>query len=769
MARTINSPGVQITEIDLSTNLQLSPGTSIFATGFAPQGPTDEVLNITSISELEQVYGTPTTPAERYFYHTCKEILNSPASLLTTRLPYGSGSGEGFTGTEYSALFFPVASSEEGFIVGTPTQLTVQEEDYNNLLQNNFNWGGFNNGTETLTTSSAFISSYENINYELSASFIDGLADIPGNVTPELFDVEDNLDGTVTIEFTVTTLEFTTVDIITPGSYDGSLLDAGIVFINTSQTTINQNYEGYYLAITDNTNFGPQDGYTSIRGMFAIGENDQLTPVPASQLAFLLSATQDFQGSNSISERIESIPTFDFNDDYYNDSVIVTLFKVRSSIYEPEKLTTSLVESFIGSFDPNKKIVAVGGGVQRTFYLPDIVNNLSNNLKVLINPNISTSVNWVDPNTENPGKNVRVNDGAKALYSAGTYAPTYIETPKYVGSILNKIDRALSLVDTPENVSIDVVVDGGLSTIYAITNGNGVYSDIEYVEPQQLTDMNSTVVNGWAAVFRKFDNFVKNTRKDCVFISDPLRHIFVNSENTKTISIKSNTFTQNIFNPLKLHYGVANSNYSVAYGNWVRVYDQFIDRQLWAPASGYVAAIYARTDSNAQPWIAPAGLNRGLLDNVIDLAFNPNQKQRDLLYTIGINPVVFFPSDGFVVFGQKTLQRKPSAFDRVNVRRLFLALEKVTQQSLKYFVFEPNTEFTRSRLVNTLTPLFENAKSTEGLYDYLIVCDERNNTSDVIDNNELLVDIYIKPTRAAEFILVNFIATRTGQSFEELI
>ena len=187
------------------------------------------------------------------------------------------------------------------------------------------------------------------------------------------------------------------------------------------------------------------------------------------------------------------------------------------------------------------------------------------------------------------------------------------------------------------------------------------------------------------------------------------------------------------------------------------------------PTSGYAAAAFVRTDTTAQPWIAPAGLTRGVINNIVDIAFNPNQKQRDFLYPISINPVVFFNTDGYVIFGQKTLQTKPSAFDRINVRRLFLALEKSVQRSLRYFVFEPNTEFTRTRLKNSITPIFELAKNTEGLYDYLIVCDERNNNPDTIDRNELNVDIYIKPVRAAEFILVNFIATRTGQNFQELI
>jgi phage tail sheath protein FI len=139
------------------------------------------------------------------------------------------------------------------------------------------------------------------------------------------------------------------------------------------------------------------------------------------------------------------------------------------------------------------------------------------------------------------------------------------------------------------------------------------------------------------------------------------------------------------------------------------------------------------------------------------------------LYKININPIAFFPNDGNVIFGQKTLYRKPSAFDRINVRRLFLTLEKSTQTLLKFFVFEPNTFTTRARVMGALTPIFEQARLNEGLYDYAIVCDERNNTPSTIDNNELRVSLYIQPVRTAEFILADFIATRTGVNFEELL
>jgi phage tail sheath protein FI len=184
--------------------------------------------------------------------------------------------------------------------------------------------------------------------------------------------------------------------------------------------------------------------------------------------------------------------------------------------------------------------------------------------------------------------------------------------------------------------------------------------------------------------------------------------------------------------------------------------------------SGFIAADIALSSATSYPWSAPAGFSRGVLTGITDIAINPTQKHRDLLYKININPVAYFPGDGYVIFGQKTLFNKPSAFDRINVRRLFLTLEKVVQRLLKYYVFEGNTYTTRIRLVNSLLPLFNQAKNSDGLYDFRIICDERNNTPDVIDDNAMKIAIYIQPVRTAEFILADFVATRSGSDFTEI-
>ena len=295
-----------------------------------------------------------------------------------------------------------------------------------------------------------------------------------------------------------------------------------------------------------------------------------------------------------------------------------------------------------------------------------------------------------------------------------------------------------------------------------------VYGAINALSASDLQTL-PEVVQNYLAVANEFINFAGNKRKDHIFIADAITNIFVQGQNVKTLDDPTKAFSTNLYWPLRNQFSSIDSSFVCTFANCGRTVDVVTNQQIWVPFSGFAAANFANTDSTFQPWYAPAGFTRGVVTGLNDLAFYPKQKQRDQLYKIGINPVAFFPAEGFVIFGQKTLQQKPSVFDRINVRRLFLSLENRTRDTVKFFVFEPNTLFTRTNVINTITPIFDNAKNTQGIYDYLIICDERNNTPSIIDQNELVVDIYLKPVRTAEFILVNFYATRTSANFNELV
>jgi phage tail sheath protein FI len=202
---------------------------------------------------------------------------------------------------------------------------------------------------------------------------------------------------------------------------------------------------------------------------------------------------------------------------------------------------------------------------------------------------------------------------------------------------------------------------------------------------------------------------------------------------------------------------------------WKYQYDKFNDVYRWVPLNADIAGLCVNTDNVRDPWFSPAGLNRGQLKNVVKLAWNPRRAHRDELYKNGINPVVTLPGQGTVLFGDKTLQSKPSAFDRINVRRLFIVLEKAIATAAKYTLFEFNDEFTRAQFRNLVEPFLRDVQGRRGIYDFRVVCDTSNNTAEVIDRNEFVGDIYIKPARSINFITLNFVATRTGVDFDEIV
>ena len=212
-----------------------------------------------------------------------------------------------------------------------------------------------------------------------------------------------------------------------------------------------------------------------------------------------------------------------------------------------------------------------------------------------------------------------------------------------------------------------------------------------------------------------------------------------------------------------------NSSYVVLDSSAVYVYNKYNDSYRYIPANGHIAGLCARTDDTNDPWFSPAGYNRGNLLGVTKLKWNPNKTDRDTLYKAGINPIIAEPGQGILLFGDKTAQSKPSAFDRINVRRLFIVLEKAIATASKYQLFELNDEFTRAMFRNMTEPFLRDVKGRRGITDFLVVCDETNNTGDVIDANRFVADIYIKPARSINFITLNFIATRTGVEFSEVV
>jgi len=251
---------------------------------------------------------------------------------------------------------------------------------------------------------------------------------------------------------------------------------------------------------------------------------------------------------------------------------------------------------------------------------------------------------------------------------------------------------------------------------------------------------------------------IATARKDCVAFISPARADVIGVANAITQ-------TQNV---VGFADGLPSSSYAVIDSGYKYMYDRYNDVYRFVPLNGDIAGACARTDSIADAWFSPGGFNRGQIRGAVKLAYNPNQTQRDELYKSRVNPVVSFPGQGTVLFGDKTAQSKPSAFDRINVRRLFIVLEKAISTAAKFQLFEFNDEFTRAQFRNLVEPFLRDVQGRRGMTDFSVVCDDSNNTGDVIDRNEFRADIFIKPNRSINFIQLNFIATRTGVSFSEV-
>lgn len=297
-------------------------------------------------------------------------------------------------------------------------------------------------------------------------------------------------------------------------------------------------------------------------------------------------------------------------------------------------------------------------------------------------------------------------------------------------------------------------VDSGVPTDGDLQDGFALYANAETYDISLLP-----LGNVSAAVANYVISNVAETRLDCVVFISP---------NNAGDPIVGSTGVQ-IADIVGYKDDVAiSSSYAVIDSGVKYQYDRYNDVYRWVPLNGDVAGLCARTDFQADPWFSPGGMTRGQVKNAIKLGVNPNRAQRDELYKNGVNPVVSFPGEGTVLYGDKTMLAKPSAFDRINVRRLFIVLEKAIATAAKFQLFEFNDSFTRAQFKNIVEPFLRDVQGRRGVTDFRVVCDETNNTAEVIDGNNFVADIYIKPNRSINFITLNFVAARSGVNFEEI-
>lgn len=361
-----------------------------------------------------------------------------------------------------------------------------------------------------------------------------------------------------------------------------------------------------------------------------------------------------------------------------------------------------------------------------------------------------------------------------AFLSQGSDAKNSDGTSNYYKDVINSQSSYIwwaghdtSLSDAGETIASNTTfttntaaIEGSLSggsddnapTVGEIALGYDILEDADTVDVNLL--FATPDANGAEAIAEDLISIV-NARKDCMaFISPPIE----DTVNSSTPAADVKAFAD----------GLTSTSYASCDSTALYVYDKYNDVYRWIGAAGHQAGLCANADNVADAWFSPAGVNRGQLLGVTKLAFNPKKADRDTLYKARVNPIVSLPGQGTLLFGDKTLLNRPSAFDRINVRRLFIALEKAVSTAAKAQLFEFNDEFTRAQFRNLVEPFLRDVKGRRGLTDFLVICDETNNTSAVIDGNKFVADIFIKPSRSINFITLNFVATRSGVEFSEI-
>ena len=387
-------------------------------------------------------------------------------------------------------------------------------------------------------------------------------------------------------------------------------------------------------------------------------------------------------------------------------------------------------EMHIAIIDTNGMFSGTVGAVLETFAYVSQASDAkksdgtSNYYKEVINGG-SKYIWWIDHSST-------LSDAGSALSSASVTAFT-IST--------SAIDNNLSGGTDPSGVSV--------SSIQIAYN---LFEDSETVDVNLLFSVPDA--NGSKDIADHLISIV-NARKDCMaFVSPPIEDTVGTSSPAADVKVWADS--------------LPSTSYASTDSTALYVYDKYNDVYRWIGAAGHMAGLCANADNVADAWFSPAGVNRGQLLGVTKLAFNPKKADRDTLYKARVNPIVAFPGQGTMLYGDRTLLSKPSAFDRINVRRLFIVLEKAIATAAKAQLFEFNDEFTRAQFRNMVEPFLRDVKGRRGLTDFLVVCDTTNNTGEVIDGNRFVSDIYVKPARSINFITLNFIATRTGVDFNEI-
>lgn len=754
------SPGVLVKEVDFTATVQVADQNIGVVAIDAERGPTDQVTYVSSERQLVETFGNPNNNNFESWF------------AAATLIQYGA----------VVAVIRPTGATDLGLNnanikqAGTPTSsaslVIKNKDDFESTVTKDYTWasrtaGKFNNDVQVVV--------------------VDHGADQRVTVTPVAGQVTD-FDGATGAGATAGRTAGTyTIVATSSGGGTGATFSVVIAAGGAATITKTKNGSGYadndtltlpragaYGGATDitvtvngvNSDLPAAGSYVKWTDANSVDQKGNVfkAPTTTSLEITLWDGTKRLTGNevlkNADGDTVATVTAIESND-VYGDLTFASNRKWSSLAPQPGTSTSAssvggkFDEMHIAVLDVKGTVSGVPGTVLETLTFVSKASNAKSaeGSATYYKTVVADGSEYIYPGDVNPAGAA----GANQLTLAGAAAGTNVNIGSAQGSTFKLFSfggSSVGKLTLAEGDDYDYSTDSKIASVraglvsgYDLVEDPEVFGDIDFLVPGHIS---TSVVAKLIAIAEK--------RRDCVVVASPERSDVVNSSST---SVKTD-------NVIGFFRTLPSTSYAMYDSGYKYIYDKYNDVYRYVPCAADVAGLCVATSNNAETWFSPAGYNRGQIRNATKLAYSPKQAERDRLYTDRINPIVAFPGQGIVLFGDKTALASPSAFDRINVRRLFIELEKNIANFSKYQLFEINDELTRSGFRSAIEPYLRGVQGRRGIYDFLVVCDTTNNTPDVIDRNELVAEIFIKPARTINYITITFVATRTGVSFNEL-
>ena len=754
--KDVKAPNVYMREVDRSAydneQEQSEVDTNVVVCGFAQKGPNLEPRRFIRINDFIATYGYPTNEAERYFYNAADEVLTKGATLLASRLPYDNNAYERVTycqyevGTELKKVsdLFPELSEAYPSVVSalevSPTAKSTGLMDFNL-------WDSYVTGAAKPSLNSFIIVDTAGNKFVRD----DYYKDIPG----EDGGTNQYLGIVPVIVSPVNAMVFQTVLSVDDESFSKYNLIRDLATIADSTAGAGGGGDVRNVVLTavndlSSTNFERMLSSQSITTE-SVGKLVIESCFP--QVSYGKVCQSEIDGADYYTNELDKT---------YLNQIGVVVCRMYANPNNDNRVAFDVVESFVGSLNPNAKDSVTGASI----YIGDKINTGSMYINFFSNVEFGPN----KPATE--ADIIAVSN--QTIYSMGFFESDTVDDISYKKSIVDGLNKVFGKLDDTRSVKIDLVIDAGVSNIAQFlkqTNASGErgkYDPLGENGIKLFTLDSATNMVPYTAVCKQFENFCRFTRSgDCMFIEDAPRPLSLIG-NSKIVrqSQPMNTVSKSILPKLK-YIPPMNSCFAAGYAVWFMVLDRINKVYVWVPPSVKAVGRYIYTDRVARPWYAPAGLNRGIIDNVFDISFNPKNSEAGVLYSNSWNYAVNTTFNGVIQEGQRTFQLKATALDRVNVRRLMSEIEKRVISIARRYLYEPLSTANLVFFENDVSKYLSKVQTGEGIEEYVVIADETNNNANTIDNNELHCTVGVRPIKSIEYIFLTFVTTNQSVNVRE--